>query len=123
MNSGWLKVELLWSLRIGNQHRLLPMPNRMITEFDGEIDRLRFMPNAHLLRDLPAIPRRPPGVRRARATQGPPEAPLPDFPVIPYIPMRDLGDFQRVVVDALRAIWARVSCTSRKTIRAHSPAA
>ncbi|KAF2544695.1 hypothetical protein F2Q70_00022585 [Brassica cretica] len=33
------------------------------------------------------------------------------------------GDFQRVVVDALRAIWARVSCTSRRTIRAHSPAA
>ncbi|KAH0862350.1 hypothetical protein HID58_079561 [Brassica napus] len=37
--------------------------------------------------------------------------------------MRDQGDFQRVVVDALRAIWARVSCTSRRTIRAHSPAA
>ncbi|KAF2578986.1 hypothetical protein F2Q68_00005014 [Brassica cretica] len=33
------------------------------------------------------------------------------------------GDFQRVVVDALRAIWARVSCTSRRTIRAHSRAA
>ncbi|KAF3542640.1 hypothetical protein DY000_02007550 [Brassica cretica] len=40
-----------------------------------------------------------------------------------YIPMRDQGDFQRVVVDALRAIWARVSCTSRRTIRAHSRAA
>ncbi|KAF3554258.1 hypothetical protein F2Q69_00013524 [Brassica cretica] len=37
--------------------------------------------------------------------------------------MRDQGDFQRVVVDALRAIWARVSCTSRRTIRSHSPAA
>ncbi|KAF2546095.1 hypothetical protein F2Q70_00021374 [Brassica cretica] len=81
------------------------------------------MPDAQLLRDLPAIPRGPPGVRRARATQGPPEAPLPDFPNIPDIPMRDQGDLQRVVVDALRAIWARVSCTSRRTIRAHSPAA
>ncbi|KAF2583269.1 hypothetical protein F2Q68_00005009 [Brassica cretica] len=94
----------------------------MITDFDGEIDRLRFMPNAQLLRDLPAILRRPPGVHRARVTQGPPEASLPDFPVIPAIPMRDQGNFQRVVVDTLRAIWARVSCTSRRTIRAHSPA-
>ncbi|KAF3511771.1 hypothetical protein F2Q69_00007903 [Brassica cretica] len=83
----------------------------------------RFMPDPQLLHDLPAIPRRPPGVRQARATQGPPESPLPDFPIIPDIPMRDQGDFQRVVVDALRAIWARVSCTSRRTIRAHSLAA
>ncbi|KAF2588706.1 hypothetical protein F2Q70_00038956 [Brassica cretica] len=81
------------------------------------------VPDSQLLRDLPAIPRRPPGVRRARATQGPLEAPLPDFPIIPDIPMRDQIDFQRVVVDALRAIWARVSCTSRRTIRAHSSAA
>ncbi|KAF3536488.1 hypothetical protein F2Q69_00021386 [Brassica cretica] len=87
------------------------------------IDRLRFMPDSQLLRDLPAIPHRPPGVRRARATQGPPEAPLPDFPIIPDIHMPDQGDFQRVVVDALRAILARVSCTSRRTIRAHSPEA
>ncbi|KAL0835802.1 hypothetical protein Bca101_087691 [Brassica carinata] len=81
------------------------------------------MPDPQLLRDLPAIPRRLPGVRRARATQGPPEAPLPDFPIIQDIPMRDQGYFQRVVVDALRAIWARVSCTRRRTIRAHSQAA
>ncbi|KAH0929039.1 hypothetical protein HID58_014766 [Brassica napus] len=99
------------------------MPNRTITDFDYSVERLRLMPDAQLLRDLLAIPRRPPGVRRARATQGPPEAPLPYFPNIPDIPMRDQGDFQRVVVDALCAIWARVSCTSRRTIRAHSPAA
>ena len=68
MNSGWLKEELLWSFRIGNQHRLLPMPNRMITDFNDRIDRLRFMPDSQLLRDLSAIPRRPPRVRRARAT-------------------------------------------------------
>ncbi|KAF2578983.1 hypothetical protein F2Q68_00005011 [Brassica cretica] len=119
----WLKEELFWSFRIGNQHPLLPMPNMMITDFDDKIDRLRFMPDSQLLRDLPAIPHRPPGVRRARATQGPPEAPLPDFPIIPDIHMPDQGDFQRVVVDALRAILARVSCTSRRTIRAHSPEA
>ncbi|KAF3557224.1 hypothetical protein F2Q69_00013519 [Brassica cretica] len=85
-------------------------------------ERLWFLPDAQLIRDLPAIPRRPLGVHRARATHGLPEAPLPDFPHIPDIPMRDQGDFQRVVVDALRAIWVRVSCTSRRTIRAHSPA-
>ena len=67
MNSGWLKEELLWSFRIRNQHHLLPMPNRMITDFDGEIDKLRFITDPQLLRDLTAIPRRPPGVRRARA--------------------------------------------------------
>ncbi|KAH0917435.1 hypothetical protein HID58_025095 [Brassica napus] len=123
MNSGWLKENLLWSLRIGNQHRLLQMPNRTITYFDYVIERLRLLPDAQVLHDLPAIPRRPPVLRRARATQGPPEAPLPDFPHIPDIPMRDQGDFQRVVVDALSAIWARVSCTSRRSIIAHSPAA
>ena len=89
MNLGWLKEELLWSFRIGNQHRLLQMPNRTITYFDYSVERLRFMLDAQLLRDLPAIPRRPPGVHRARATQGPPEAPLPDFPHIPDIPMHD----------------------------------
>ena len=68
MNSSWLKEELLWSFRIGNQHRLLQMPKRMITYFDDQIVRLQFMPDPHLLRDLPAIPRRPPGVCRARAT-------------------------------------------------------
>ncbi|KAF3487205.1 hypothetical protein F2Q69_00054790 [Brassica cretica] len=123
MNSGWLKEELLRSFRIGSQHRLLQMPNRTIIDFDDSVDRLRFMPDAQLLRDLPAIPRRPPRVRRARATQGPPEAPLPAFPIIPDIPMRDQVDFQRVVVDAFHAIWARVSCTSRRNIRTHSPAA
>ncbi|KAF3489612.1 hypothetical protein F2Q69_00053859 [Brassica cretica] len=81
------------------------------------------MPDSQLLRDLPTIPRRPPGARRAKATQGPPEVPLPDFPIIPDIPMRDQGDFQRVFLDDLHAIWARVSCTNKRTIRAHSPAA
>ncbi|KAF2562197.1 hypothetical protein F2Q70_00015862 [Brassica cretica] len=40
-----------------------------------------------------------------------------------FADLKKAGDFQRVVVDALRVIWARVSCTSRRTIRAHSPAA
>ncbi|KAF2580442.1 hypothetical protein F2Q68_00001891 [Brassica cretica] len=103
---------------------LRALANTLVCKMEpNKVDRVRFIPDLQLLRDLPAIPRRPPGVRRARATQGPPEAPLPDFPIIPDIPMRDQGDFQRVFVDALRAIWARVSCTSRRTIRAHSPPA
>ncbi|KAF3588175.1 hypothetical protein F2Q69_00028571 [Brassica cretica] len=57
MNSGWLKEKLLWSFRIGNQHRLLQMPNRTITDFDYSVKRLRFLPDAQLFRDLPAIPR------------------------------------------------------------------
>ncbi|KAH0851366.1 hypothetical protein HID58_091059 [Brassica napus] len=76
------------------------MPNKTITDFDYSVKRLRFLPDAQLLRDLPAIPRRPPRLRRARATQGPTKAPLLDFPNIPYIPMRD-----------------------QRTIRAYSPAA
>ncbi|KAF2558168.1 hypothetical protein F2Q68_00014884 [Brassica cretica] len=104
MNSDWLKEKLLWSFRIGNQHRLLQMPNRTITDFDYSVKRLRFLPDAQLFRDLPAIPRRPPRLHRARATQGPTKGPLPDFQNIPYIPMRDQGDFQRVVVDALRMV-------------------
>ncbi|KAF3499212.1 hypothetical protein F2Q69_00043365 [Brassica cretica] len=40
--------------------------------------------------------------------------------------MRDHGDFQRVVVDDLQAIWARVShcrCVMRGSVRARSPLA
>ncbi|KAL0730310.1 hypothetical protein Bca4012_026403 [Brassica carinata] len=61
--------------------------------------------------------------RRAPATQSPPEAPVNDFPIMPDIPMRD---FQRFVADALQAIWSRVSrcrCMSRRSVRAHDPAA
>ncbi|KAH0852984.1 hypothetical protein HID58_093555 [Brassica napus] len=65
--------------------------------------------------------RRPPSIRRARA-QDAQAPPLPDLPNIPDIPMHDQGDFQRFVVDALQAIWARVSCRSGRAIGAHSPA-
>ena len=42
------------------------------------------------------------------------------------ITTRPEGDFQRVVVDALTAIWARVSrcrCSSKRSVRASSPSA
>ncbi|KAF3564500.1 hypothetical protein DY000_02015056 [Brassica cretica] len=55
-----------------------------------------------------------------------PEAALPPFPPMPDMSTRPEGDFQRVVVDALTAIWARVSrcrCSSRRSVRASSPLA
>ncbi|KAG5388865.1 hypothetical protein IGI04_030406 [Brassica rapa subsp. trilocularis] len=74
---------------------LRALANTLVCKMEpNKIDKLRFITDPQLLRDLTAIPRRPLG-----------------------------GDFQRVVLDVLRAIWARVSCTSRRTIRAHSPAA
>ncbi|KAG2315250.1 hypothetical protein Bca52824_018372 [Brassica carinata] len=83
-------------------------------------------PDEAFLRNLQDVPRRVPGERRAPATQGQPEAPVPDFSIMPDIPMRDHGDFQRFVADALQAIWSRVSrcrCMSRRSVRAHDPAA
>ncbi|KAF2610160.1 hypothetical protein F2Q70_00012034 [Brassica cretica] len=50
-----------------------------------------------------------------------PEAALPPFPPMPDMSTRPEGDFQCVVVDALTAIWARVSrcrCSSRRSVRA-----
>ncbi|KAF2530841.1 hypothetical protein F2Q70_00031843 [Brassica cretica] len=55
-----------------------------------------------------------------------PEAALPPFPPMPDMSTRPKGDFQRVVVDALTAIWARASrcrCSSRRSVRASSPSA
>ncbi|KAF2572180.1 hypothetical protein F2Q70_00001181 [Brassica cretica] len=55
-----------------------------------------------------------------------PEDALPPFPTMPDMSTRHEGDFQRVVVDTLTAIWARVSrcrCSSRRSVRASSPSA
>ncbi|KAF2552141.1 hypothetical protein F2Q68_00035714 [Brassica cretica] len=55
-----------------------------------------------------------------------PEDTLPPFPPMLDMSTRPEGDFQRVVVDALTAIWARVSrcrCSSRRSVRASSPSA
>ncbi|KAF2569324.1 hypothetical protein F2Q68_00025389 [Brassica cretica] len=53
-----------------------------------------------------------------------PEAALPPFPPMPDMSTCPEGDSQRVVVDALTAIWARVSrcrCSSRRSVQASSP--
>ncbi|KAH0849161.1 hypothetical protein Bca4012_097478 [Brassica carinata] len=52
-----------------------------------------------------------------------PEAALPPFPPMPDMSTLPEEDFQRVVVDALTAIWARVSicrCSSRRSVQASS---
>lgn len=92
----WIKESRLRSFRSGAHICLLQLPARHITDFDGQVDMLRFQPDEILLRNLQDIPCRVPRVRRAPATQGPPEAPLPDFPIIPELPIRDHRDFQRV---------------------------
>ncbi|KAF2533787.1 hypothetical protein F2Q70_00029029 [Brassica cretica] len=79
------------------------------------------MPDEAFLHNPRNMSRRPPSIRRTRArdAQAPP---LPDFPNISDIPMHDQGDFQRFVEDALQAIWARVSCRSRRATGAQAPA-
>ncbi|KAF3544580.1 hypothetical protein DY000_02006674 [Brassica cretica] len=55
-----------------------------------------------------------------------PEDALPPFPPMPDMSTRPEGDFQRVAVDALTAVWARVSrcrCSSGRSVRASSPSA
>ncbi|WZY86982.1 hypothetical protein YC2023_033366 [Brassica napus] len=79
------------------------------------------MPDEAFLRNPRNMSHRPPSIRRTRA-QDAQEPPLPDFPNIPNIPMHDQGDFQMFAVDALQAIWARVSCRSRRAIGAQAPA-
>ncbi|KAL0654846.1 hypothetical protein Bca4012_075430 [Brassica carinata] len=79
------------------------------------------MPDEAFLRIPRNMSRRPPSIRRTRA-QDAQAPPLPDFPNIPDIPMHDQGDFQLFVVDAFQAIWARVSCRSRRATGVQAPA-
>ena len=122
MHSLWLEEGKLWRLRIRDEHRLLPLPDRRITDFGNNVEQLRCMPDEAFLRNPRNMSRRPPSIRRTRA-QDAQAPPLPDFPNIRDIPMHDQGDFQRFVVDALQAIWARVSCRSRRATGAQAPAA
>ena len=113
-------------LRDDDRSYLLELPQRTVTDFDGDVTRLEFHPDP-ILRQNPANRPRGRAVHRAAgvaAAQPQPE--IPDFPHIPDIPMRDHGDFQRAVVDAPHAIWARVSqcrCVTRGSVRERSPSA
>ncbi|KAF3569106.1 hypothetical protein DY000_02016118 [Brassica cretica] len=85
-----------------------------------------FHPNPLLLRTPSTMPLRYTLQQAGGPQQEQPEAALPPFPPMPDMSTRPEGDFQRVVVDALTAIWARVSrcrCSSRASVRARSPSA
>ena len=72
------------------------------------------------------MPRRYTVQRAAGPHQEYSEPTLPPFPPMPDMSTRLEGDFQRVVVDALTAIWAKVSrcrCSSRASVRASLPSA
>ncbi|KAF3512149.1 hypothetical protein F2Q69_00005938 [Brassica cretica] len=87
-----------------------------------------FDPAKTVQTDIPPVaqPRRYTVQRPGEPQPHLPEDALPPFPPMPDMSTRREGDFQRVVVDALTAIWARVSrcrCSSRRSVRASSPSA
>ncbi|KAH0848423.1 hypothetical protein HID58_091632 [Brassica napus] len=121
VHSLWLEEGKLWRFRIRDEHRLLPLSDRRITDFGNSVEQLCCMPDEAFLRNPRNMSHRPPSIRRTRA-QDAQAPPLPDFPNIPDIPMHDQGDFQKFVVDALEAIWARVSCQRKRATGAQAPA-
>ncbi|KAF3505866.1 hypothetical protein F2Q69_00006020 [Brassica cretica] len=89
-------------------------------------DFIQFRPDPRRVRAPAAQPRRYTVQRPSGAQPHQPEDALPHFPPIPDMSSRPEGDFQRVVVDALTAFWARVSrcrCSSRRSVPASSPSA
>ncbi|KAF2552143.1 hypothetical protein F2Q68_00035716 [Brassica cretica] len=89
-------------------------------------DAIQFRPDPRLVRAPVAQPRRYTVQRTAGPQPHQPEDTLPPFPPMPDMSTRPNEDFQRVVVDALTAIWARVSrcrCSSRRSVRASSTSA
>lgn len=123
MNCVWLKESLLWFFRIDRRYRMLQLPHASVTDFDQQVERIRFRPDDEFLLDLTTESRQVPMERGVGGSQAAPAAPLPDFPDIPDVLMPE-ADFQRTVVSALRAIWARVTrppCASRRSVRAADP--
>lgn len=100
----WLKDGCFWSFKDGGATPLLQLPQRTATDFRQELAQIEFHQDPLLLRNPANMSRQRAGFRVARAPHTPPEVPLPYFPPILDIPMRDQGDFQRAVVDALQAI-------------------
>ncbi|KAF2558697.1 hypothetical protein F2Q68_00015285 [Brassica cretica] len=87
-------------------------------------DLIQFRPDPRLVRVPVAQPRRYTVQCTAGLQPHQPEDILPPFPPMSDMSTRPEGDFQRVVVDALTAIWAIVSrcrCSSRRSVRASSP--
>ncbi|KAL0702214.1 hypothetical protein Bca4012_058336 [Brassica carinata] len=122
-SSLWMDRNRVWTYRTTEGPRQFQLPNPAVTDFAGDIERLWFLPPAPPPPAHPSRRARPP---RTSTTQGTPASRLAPFPEIPQLPTEDHGAFQRVVVDALQAIWARVSkyrCSSRASTSASDPAA
>ena len=122
----WLKEDRDWCFRDENGTHLVRLPLRTLTEVDHGLASIQFRPDPRLLHAPATIPRRYTVQRPGGPQPHQPEAALPPFPPMPDISTRPEEDFQRVVVDSLTAIWARVSrcrCSSRRSMRASSPSA
>ena len=121
----WMKDDCFWSFGDGTRIYLLELPQRYVTDLQSDLTQFEFHPDPLLPRNPANIPHRRPMPRAARAAERS-QPVVPDFPHIPDISMQDHGDFQRIVVDSLHAIWAKVSqcrCFSRGSMRAKSPSA
>lgn len=103
----WLNEGCFWSFRDSAETHLLQLPQRTATDFHGELAKLEFNPDPLLVRNPANVPCRH-AVPRGAPACAHRDDPLPHFPHIPDLPIRDHGDFQRIVFDALQAIWASV---------------
>ncbi|KAF3544577.1 hypothetical protein DY000_02006673 [Brassica cretica] len=120
----WLKDDRDWCFRDEDGIHLVWLPLQSRTDFAHGLRSIQFRPEPRRVRAAAAQPRcytvqRPGGPQPHR-----PEDALPRFPPMPGMSAHPEGNFQRVVVDALTAIWARVSrcrCSSRRSVRASSP--
>ncbi|KAF3547427.1 hypothetical protein DY000_02007578 [Brassica cretica] len=122
----WLKDDRDWCFRDEDGVHLVRLPLWSLTDFSHGLNIIQFRPDPRRVRAPAAQPRsytvqRPGGPQPHQL-----EDALPPFPPMPDMSTRREGDFECVVVDALSAIWARVSrcrCSSRRSVRASSPPA
>ncbi|KAH0862497.1 hypothetical protein HID58_079708 [Brassica napus] len=115
-----------WCFRDEDDTHLVRLPLHTLTDFDHGLNIIQFRPDPRLLRAPVTMPRRYTVQQPGGPQPHQPEAALPPFPPMPDMSTRHEGNFQRVVVDALTAIWARVSrcrCSSRRSVRASPPLA
>ncbi|KAF2609707.1 hypothetical protein F2Q70_00013339 [Brassica cretica] len=122
----WLKDGRYWSFRDEDGTHLVELAHPALTDFSAGLASIQFHPKPNLLRAPSTMPRRYTLQGAGGPQQGQSAAAFPPFPPMPDMSTLPEGDFQHVVVDALAAIWDRVSrcrCSSRRSVRASSPSA
>ncbi|KAF3590066.1 hypothetical protein F2Q69_00029766 [Brassica cretica] len=95
------------------------LANTLLCKMEPSLASIRFCPNPNLLRAPSTMPRYYTMQRLGGPQQGQSAAAFPPFPPMPDMSTRPEGDFQRVVVDSLTDIWARVSrcrCLRRRSV-------